>query len=72
MQDFTVLVKHFPKVTVRGLFRNNIKGVLLQESKIFTSSGEFTLLYTFTDVPVHVSPLQVYHIIILWESFSEY
>ena len=49
-----------------------IKVVFLQESKIFSSFGEFTFFHIFTYVPMHLSPLGVHHIILLRESVREH
>merc|ERR1712012_1159644 len=56
---------------VRSLFRDNIKIILLQESKIFSSFREFTFFHTFTNVPVDVCSLGVHHVVLLGKSFSE-
>jgi len=42
---------------IRSLFADDIKVIFLQEAKIFASFREFTFFHTFSDIPMHVSPL---------------
>jgi len=52
-------------IFIRSLFRDNIKVILLQESKIFSCFREFTFFHTFTNVPVDVCSLRVHHVVLL-------
>merc|ERR1719317_553689 len=58
-------------VLIRSLFSDNIKIVLLQESEVFSSFGEFAFFHTFTNVPMHISSLRVHHVIFLRQSLGE-
>jgi len=53
------------------LFSDNIKIILLQESKIFSGFREFTFFHTFTNVPVDICSLGVHHVVLLGKSFGE-
>jgi len=57
---------------IRSLFADNIKVVLLQESKIFASFGEFTFFHTFSDIPMDISPLGVHHVVLLAQSLGKH
>merc|ERR1719195_270991 len=56
---------------IRRLLGDDIKVVLLKESKILTGLRELALFHTLADIPVDEGTLRVHHVILLGDSFSE-
>merc|ERR1712038_1168086 len=56
---------------IRSLLGDDIKVVLLEESKILTGLRELSLFHTLTDIPVHESTLGVHHVVLLGDALGE-
>mmetsp|Transcript_33652 Transcript_33652/g.54772 ORF Transcript_33652/g.54772 Transcript_33652/m.54772 type:complete len:474 (-) Transcript_33652:67-1488(-) len=65
---FIIIIGFF----IRGLLRQHIQVILLQESQILSGLGKLALFHTLTDIPMHKRALRIHQVVLLADALAKH